>query len=125
MEITMRKTLIAVLPLAVWCSSLLAADPAAPVSGATSGIDFQYIDNSVRLQDDFFRHVSGKWLDTVEIPPDRARYGAFDALRDLSEKRSNEVIEALVKGDAANDPDAKKIADLYLSFMDEARAESQ
>jgi putative endopeptidase len=125
----MRKSLIAVLPLAVssaiWCGSLLAADPAAPVAGATSGIDFQYIDNSVRLQDDFFRHVSGKWLDTVEIPPDRARFGAFDALRDLSEKRLHEVIESLAKGEAANDPDAKKIADLYASFMDEARADRQ
>src|ERR1700689_687399 len=123
----MRKNLIGVVPLAIWCGSLFAAAPAASTPTAApataSGGDFQYIDNTVRLQDDFFRHVSGKWLDTVEIPADRARYGSFDAFRELSQHTLHEVIESLAKGDVPGDPDAKKIADLYRSFMNEARVE--
>jgi predicted metalloendopeptidase len=126
----MRKTLIGVLPLAIWCGSLLATGPTAAGPAAStatapaSGVDFQYIDNSVRLQDDFFRHVSGKWLDTVEIPADRARYGSFDALRELSEARLHDIIDELAKGGMSGDVDAKKIADMYGSFMDEARLET-
>jgi putative endopeptidase len=33
-----------------------------------SGIDTQYFDDTVRAQDDFYQHVTGKWLATVENP---------------------------------------------------------
>ena len=37
--------------------------PVAPVARVlVSGIDLQYVDNSVRPQDDFYQHVNGKWL---------------------------------------------------------------
>jgi putative endopeptidase len=115
----MRKNMRGLLPLFV-CFALLgapalAADPA-------SGIDFQYVDNAVSMQDDAFRHVSGKWVDTVDIPADRARWGSFDILRELSETRLRGIIDELAKG--SGDADAKKIADIYSSFMDEARLES-
>jgi putative endopeptidase len=121
----MQKNLIAALilsslPLASLPLMSYAAEPAAK---PTSCIDLQYVDSSVRMQDDAFRHVSGKWLDTGQIPPDRGRYGSFDQLRELSETRSHDIIEGLLKGESANDPDARKIADLYRSFMDEARVE--
>jgi putative endopeptidase len=35
-----------------------AAAPAAPA--LISGIDVQYVDDSVRPQDDFFKHINGK-----------------------------------------------------------------
>ena len=38
-------------------------DAAGPPLG--SGIDTQYIDHSVRPQDDFFRYVNGVWLDNT------------------------------------------------------------
>ena len=43
--------------------------PAVPV--LVSGIDTQYIDDSVRPQDDFYKHVNGKWLASTEIPADK------------------------------------------------------
>jgi hypothetical protein len=61
----------------------------------SSGIDLQWIDTSVRPQDDFFKFMSGKWLANAEIPADRARFGSFDQLRDLSEQRSYDIIKAL------------------------------
>ena len=90
-----------------------------------SGLDLQWIDKTVRPQDDFFKFMSGKWLASTEIPADRARYGSFDQLRELSEKRSHEIIEALAKDNKlVLGTNQQKIADLYNSFLDEKRIEN-
>jgi putative endopeptidase len=91
-----------------------------PATGAlVSGIDLQYVDPSVRPQDDFYRYVNGKWLANNEIPADKARYGAFDQLRDRSLDDQRVVVEALQHSLDAADLDQRKIADLYGDFMDE------
>jgi len=93
---------------------------AAPVSG----IDTSGMDQTVRAQDDLYRHVNGTWLRTTEIPADRSNYGAFTALADQAEKDLLAIIQA-----AAADPakrkgsEAQKVGDLYAAFMDEARVE--
>ncbi len=90
-----------------------------------SGIDLQWIDKSVRPQDDFFRFMSGKWLDTVEIPADRGRYGAFDQLAEMSAKQSAAIIQNLAtQTELKPSSNEQKIADLYNSFMDEAHLET-
>jgi putative endopeptidase len=90
-----------------------------------SGLDLQWIDKTVRPQDDFFKFMSGRWLATTEIPADRARYGSFDQLRELSEKRSHDIIEALSKdGKLVLGTNQQKIADVYNSFLDEKRIEN-
>ena len=33
----------------------------------TSGIDFSRVDSTVRPQDDFYKHVNGKWLKEFEL----------------------------------------------------------
>ena len=95
------------------------------VAAPSSGLELQWLDKSVRPQDDFFQFMSGKWLATVEIPADRARFGSFDQLRDLSEQRSFDIIQNLATDSQLQaGSNQKKIADLYNSFMDETRAES-
>jgi putative endopeptidase len=89
-----------------------------------SGIDVQYFDQGVRPQDDLYRHVNGKWLANTEIPADKASYGSFIKLRDDSEAELRVIVERLENSTAAKDPDQQKIADLYLSFMDEPRLEN-
>ena len=84
---------------------------------AQFGIDASARDHSVRPQDDFYRHVTGTWLKNTEIPADKPLYGAFIALRDQSEKEVHDIITD--GGDSGN---AKKLTDLYASFMDEDRA---
>jgi putative endopeptidase len=83
----------------------------------------QYADDSVRPQDDFYQHVNGKWLAVTKIPADRGRYGAFDKLQDDTLDRLHSIVEHLQKKTDGSDPDQRKIADLYASFMDEAAAE--
>jgi putative endopeptidase len=110
----------------VGCSqtSKVPAQPAEPAPPALlSGIDVQYIDDGVRAQDDFYKHVNGKWLANTEIPADKAEYGSFNKLIDDSEAQLRTLIEGLQTSAAAKDADQQKIADLYASFMDEGALE--
>ena len=58
-----------------------------------SGIDMQHIDESIRVQDDLFGHLNGRWLLEHEIPADRPSDGAFHALRDAAEADVRTIIE--------------------------------
>ncbi|MFZ4108311.1 MAG: M13 family metallopeptidase [Candidatus Planktophila sp.] len=82
------------------------------MSISTSGLDFEHIDSSVRIHDDLYRHFNGAWLTSAVIPADRASDGAFITLRDLSEKQVRAIIE-----NASGSDEAKKISDVYSSFM--------
>lgn len=88
-------------------------------SGITSTFDA-----SVRAQDDFFQHVNGEWVRSTEIPADRARYGAFDRLREASEAAMRELIETAADTDAEPGSEQAKVGDLYGSFMDTERIEA-
>jgi putative endopeptidase len=99
-----------------------AAAPPAPA--LVSGIDAQYVDASVRPQDDFFKHINGKWLATVDIPADKASFGSFDKLRDDSEAELRSIVDALQKSDSPKDADQQRISDLYASFMNEPTLEN-
>ncbi|MGN2635118.1 M13 family metallopeptidase [Nocardia takedensis] len=83
-----------------------------------SGIDLTFLDDAVRVQDDLFAHVNGKWLTEHAIPADRAVDGAFLALRDQAELDVQKIILDAAAGDPEPGSDARKIGDLYTSFMD-------
>ncbi|WP_441954224.1 M13 family metallopeptidase [Nocardia sp. 2TAF39] len=83
-----------------------------------SGIDLSHLDQGVRVQDDLFAHVNGKWLAEYEIPADRAVDGAFRTLYDQAELDVQAIIQNAAAADAEPGSDARKIGDLYSSFMD-------
>ena len=94
----------------------------------TSGIDLAELDESVRPQDDLYRHVNGKWIDRTEIPSDKARYGSFAVLAENAE----EAVRDIITGTAAPEPglieggseaEADKVAALYAAFMDTDRVD--
>ncbi len=86
-----------------------------------SGLDLRWVDRGVRPQDDLFGFVNGTWLRGHEIPADRAQDGAFRDLRDRAEADVRAIVE-----EAAAQPgeSARRIADLYASFMDVERVEA-
>lgn len=88
-------------------------------------IDIAELDSSVRPQDDFWRHVNGKWLDRTEIPADKARWGSFITLAEESRENVKKIIEDLSKSeDLKEGTTAQQIRDLYNSFMDIDRLNS-
>lgn len=86
-----------------------------------SGIILDELDPGVRPQDDLFRHVNGQWIDRTEIPADKARYGSFIVLYEEAEKAVREIIEEAQRAEPGTE--ARKVGDLYASFLNEERAE--
>jgi len=98
------------------------ADAGASPELGSWGVELAHIDDSVDPGDDFFRHVSGKWLDSYELKPDETRYGSFLVLRDRSEERVKAIIDSLGEVEAAEGSAEQMVGDYFASFMDiEAR----
>jgi putative endopeptidase len=90
-----------------------------------SGIDLQYVDGSVRPQDDAYQYLNGKWLRTFQLPPDKGAVGSFTAIEDATEEQLRSIVESLDQANPSDgDTDAKKLADLYASFMNEEQLEA-
>src|SRR5580704_18114187 len=123
--VRMHRIVIGILSLGVVMTAAAAAAAAAVPAGAAliSGVDSQYADDNVRIQDDFYRHVNGKWLTTTQIPVDKSAYDSWYQLADDSQAQLRGIVEGLLQSVDASDPDQQKIADLYASFMDEAALE--
>jgi putative endopeptidase len=85
-----------------------------------SGVQSADIDPSVRPQDDLFLYANGTWLRTVPIPQDKSRYGVDVLMTEQSQRQQRQLIEGI---GASSDPEARKVADLYAGFMDEAAVE--
>lgn len=79
-------------------------------------IDFSAFDHDVRIADDLFRHVNGRWIAETEIADDKPMAGSFIALRDAAEAAVRDIITGLAEGEPGSNE--AKIADLYASFMD-------
>lgn len=83
-----------------------------------SGIFVDNMDLSVKPGDDFFRYVNGTFLDTNEIPADRASYGSFSKLSDDAQEDVIAIIRESAEGTFAQGTDEQKVGDMYTSFMD-------
>ena len=84
-----------------------------------SGLALDELSAEIRPQDDLFRHVNGRWLERTEIPDDKARWGSFHLIAEQAEKDVRAIIEE--SQDAEPGTEARKIGDLFASFMDVER----
>lgn len=106
------------------CATVTETSPAAKAA-LVSGIDLQYVDNSVRAQDNFFNYVSGRWLASTTIPADKSSWGSFAKLHDDTLVQLRKIIEdAAQNRTAAADSETRKVGDLYASYMDEQRLDA-
>ncbi len=103
-----------------------AGESAAPSGSLVSGVDLRYVDSAVRPQDDAYRHLNGKWLDTFELPADKGVYDSFAAVGDRTQEQLRGIVERLAKRAPGGTPapDETKLADLYASFMNEPLLET-
>jgi putative endopeptidase len=118
-------TLVVALSLALAADLSFAADAAAalaPVAGApaavASGLDKAGMDAGVRPQDSLFGAMNAAWLKNTPIPADKADYGTFTQLDDLSNERVKAIIEGLAAKPQAAGTINAKIGDFYASYMD-------
>ncbi len=81
-------------------------------------INPEYMDKTVRPQDDFYNFVNGNWMKNTEIPSDKARWGSFDELREHTDESTLKLLNTLLEEKHTLGSDGQKIGDLYNSFID-------
>ncbi|UTW65909.1 M13 family metallopeptidase [bacterium SCSIO 12643] len=95
-----------------------------PVVEKHHGLDLSNMDESMRVQDDFFMHVNGNWVKNTEIPGDQGSWGAFNELRENNNKVVLEVLESASSSNKYDaNSDQKKAANFYAVGMDSTAAE--
>lgn len=106
------------------CAVGLLAACEAPMPERPMGLGFSLatFDTTMRPQDDFYRYVNGRWLETTEIPADRSNYGSFTELADQAEANLRDIISSSAQAEfKPSGSDVQKVGDFYLSFMDSTR----
>ena len=88
----------------------------------SSGGDLPAVDSSVRPGDAFYQYVNGAWLKATEIPADRSSMSDAAVLSEQADQRTRDIIQETAQDKNAT-ADARKIADFYNAFMDEASIE--
>lgn len=73
--------------------------------------------------EDFYAWANSDWLAKTEIPGDRGSWGAMHILAEETNQRIVKLIED-VAADQAASAEARKVADFYQAFMDEAGIEA-
>lgn len=95
------------------CQNNEKADTEAP------GIELEYMDTSVRPQDDFFTYVNGKWVENTKIPDDRVRWGGFGILRKQTDADVLEILKNAEESGKYNaESDQGKAIQVFNSITD-------
>src|SRR5580692_1673641 len=72
---------------ALGLASMSLADPPGGPHFGSWGFDLSGRDTTISPGADFYGYANGTYVKQLVIPPDRSRYGNFDALTALSEDR--------------------------------------
>lgn len=109
---------LSVSPVLAETTNPASIDATASQDWGAFGVQTQWMDTSVKPGDDFDRFVNGKWIDSVDLPADRTRWGSFIELRELSEQRLRKIMDDLIASDPAPGTDAGRVAAAYSAFVD-------
>jgi putative endopeptidase len=92
------------------------------VAASSHGGDLPNVDKTFRPGDAFYQYVNGAWLKSTEIPADRSSMSDGAMLSEQADQRTRDIIQQTAQDKNAT-ADARKIADFYNAFMDEASIE--
>jgi putative endopeptidase len=93
-------------------------EAANPAPEKHSGLLLENMNTAVRPGDDFNAYVNGTWIDTNEIPADRASNDVFLIVHEEATSNVKTIIEEAAQGDFAKGSDEQKVGALYASYMD-------
>lgn len=129
-----RAAVALVIGAAMAAAGAAAATPGATAAGAPAaaageapppgGVYLDWMDRSVPPGSDFFRFANGRWLEANPIPPDRSYWGVDSVLEQDNQTFIRDLVESLGRQDWPAGSQQRKVADFYLSGMDEKSIEA-
>lgn len=84
-----------------------------------------YIDSTIPVGEDFYRHVNNGWMKAHPLTPEYARYGVFNILNDSAEKNVQDIVLNLGATNPEKGSNAFKIWTLYSQGMDSVRRNAE
>ncbi len=127
---TKCRRLIALTSLCILVSLDLQRDSSvASAKDQDHGLLLANMDRSVRPGDDFYRYANGAWLKRAEVPEEHSYVDAFatdvdDFNNDLT-PQTTRLIQEAAQAQAPSGSNARKIGDVYISYMDEGAIEAK
>jgi len=85
--------------------------------GTELGIVPASMDKSAVPGDDFFTYANGTWVKKTPIPEDRSNIGGFYMADQIREKQTKELLDGLIKSNAAANTNEGKIVNYYNAFL--------
>jgi len=88
-------------------------------------INIEYLDKSVKPQEDFFQFANGNWIKNNQIPASESRWGSFNEL-----DKNNKIKLTTILEEAMNNPKEKGsqnqiLGDYYAAFINMNQRNSQ
>ena len=83
----------------------------------TSGVDTQWLSDTVHAKDNFDGYVNGKWAAHTSIPDDMTSWGGFMTLFADTEKQVKSIVETIATPTGA-DGERGQLERFYASFID-------
>lgn len=90
----------------------------AVTSAVGETIDLDYMDQSIRPQDDFFLFANGSWVKNNPVPASESRWGSFNELDQSNKTKLKAILETAAKSNASKGSMNQILGDYYTSFMD-------
>ena len=87
----------------------------------TAGINYDYMDTTVRPGDDFASYATGHWKDFNPQPKEYPSWGTIYKVRDENTAKLSSMFQEIAAKDNKKGSIAQKIGDLYKMALDSAR----
>lgn len=84
-----------------------------------------YIDSTIPVGEDFYRHVNNGWMKAHPLTDEYARYGMFNVLNDEAEKNVKNIVMNLGASNPEKGTNAFKVWTLYSQGMDSVRRNAE
>jgi len=88
-------------------------------------INVEYLDRSVKPQDDFFQFSNGTWIKNNEIPASESRWGSFNELEQNNKAKLTTILEMAKKNPGIKGSQNQILGDYYAAYMNMELRNSQ
>lgn len=80
-------------------------------------INIDYLDPTIKPQEDFFQFSNGTWIKNTEIPSTESRWGSFNELDLSNKKKLIEILEEAKANPGQKGSQNQILGDYYASYM--------